>query len=102
MSMGTQQQLESSTPVEETPKQDNKVGEDAKPADEGIKRVNVIFSNQQFQTLRDLADAQHISLSDALRQAINVTKLVVTANEDKDTRILLDKGGKIQELKIVR
>ena len=70
--------------------------------DEGTKRVNVIFSNEQYETLQDLAKVQKISLSDALRQAINVSKLVVDANEDKDTRILLDKGGKIQELKIVR
>ena len=77
-----------------------------KPADEaqdqGTKRVNVIFSNDQYQTLQELAEKQNISLSDALRQAINVSKLVVDANEDKDTRILIDRCGKIQELKIVR
>jgi hypothetical protein len=70
--------------------------------DSGTKRVNVIFSTEQYQTLQDLANKQDISLSDALRQAINVSKLVVDANEDKDTRVLIDKAGKIQELKIVR
>lgn len=70
--------------------------------DPGTKRVNVIFSNDQYQTLQDLATKQGISLSDALRQAINVSKLVVDANEDKDTRVLIDKGGRVQELKIVR
>lgn len=85
----TQQQ-----PVSETPTDSAQ--------DQSTKRVNVIFSNDQYQTLQDLAKKQDISLSDALRQAINVSKLVVDANEDKDTRVLIDKGGKVQELKIVR
>ena len=74
----------------------------AEAQDQGTKRVNVIFSSDQYQTLQELADKQNISLSDALRQAINVSKLVVDANEDKNTRVLIDRGGRIQELKIVR
>lgn len=76
--------------------------ESTEQAQPDTKRVNVIFSNDQYQVLQKLANMQKISLSDALRQAISVADLVVNANEDKDTRILLDKGGKIQELKIVR
>jgi len=64
------------------------------------KRVNVIFSPQQYQTLRDLADKQGINISDVLRQAINITKLVVEANQDG--KILIQRrNGKVQQLKLV-
>jgi len=66
------------------------------------KRVNVVFSQDQFQKLQNLATSQNISLSDALRQAINVSDLIVDANNDKDTQILLKKGDAVQELKLVR
>jgi hypothetical protein len=64
------------------------------------KRVNVIFSAQQYQTLRELAEKQGINISDVLRQAINITKLVVEANQDG--RILIQRrNGKVQQLKLV-
>jgi hypothetical protein len=66
------------------------------------KRVNVVFSPEQYGTLVKLANMQNISLSDALRQAINVSNLIVKANADEDTKILLKKGDSIQELKLVR
>jgi hypothetical protein len=67
-----------------------------------VKRVNVVFSADQYNTLVNLAKMQNISLSDALRQAINVSNLIVRANADADTQILLKKGDAVQELKIVR
>jgi hypothetical protein len=66
------------------------------------KRVNVIFSQDQYDTLQRIATKQGINLSDALRQAINVSDLIVGANADKDTQILIKKGDSVQELKIVR
>jgi Ribbon-helix-helix protein, copG family len=66
------------------------------------KRVNVIFSQDQYAALQRLAASQGINLSDALRQAINVSELIVNANADKDTQILIKKGDSVQELKIVR
>ena len=66
------------------------------------KRVNVIFSDDQYKSLESLASKQDISISDALRQAIKISTLVVDANEDKDAKILFEKGGKTQELKLVR
>lgn len=66
------------------------------------KRVNVIFSKEQYAALQGLAESQGINVSDALRQAINVSKLIVDANADKDTQILIKKGDSISELKIVR
>jgi len=67
-----------------------------------VKRVNVVFSTEQYNTLQNLARMQNISLSDALRQAINVSNLIVNANADENTQILLKKGNSVQELKIVR
>lgn len=66
------------------------------------KRVNVVFSAEQYNTLLNLARMQNISLSDALRQAINVSDLIVKANADEATQILLKKGSSVQELKIIR
>ena len=73
------------------------------PASEegSTRRVNVIFSKDQYDTLKRLANQQGINVSDALRQAINLSDLLVNLNKDPNTRILLDKGGKVQELKIV-
>jgi hypothetical protein len=70
------------------------------PAD--AKRVNVVFSPEQYNTLVNLARMQNITLSAALRQAINVSDLIVKANADEDTKILLKKGDSVQELKIIR
>jgi hypothetical protein len=66
------------------------------------RRVNVIFSGDQYDTLQRLAKMQNISLSDALRQAISLSDLIVNANAEPDTKILLRKGDSLQELKIVR
>lgn len=66
------------------------------------KRVNVVFSPEQYNTLVNLARMQNITLSAALRQAINVSNLIVNADADKDTKILLKKGDSVQELKLVR
>lgn len=66
------------------------------------KRINVIFSPDQYQALARIAEKQNISISDALRQAIKISDLVVEANQDSDSKILLEKGGRVQELKLVR
>ena len=77
-------------------------GADSSNSSTETKRVNVIFSQDQYAALQRLAAAQGINLSDALRQAINVSELIVKANADKDTQILIKKGDSVQELKIVR
>ena len=66
------------------------------------KRVHVVFSPEQYNTLVKLARMQNITLSAALRQALNVSNLIVNADADKDTKILLKKGDSVQELKFVR
>src|ERR1017187_5675619 len=65
------------------------------------KRVNVVFSPEQYNTLVKLARMQNITLAAALRQALNVSNLIVNADADKDTKILLKKGDSVQELKFV-
>jgi hypothetical protein len=69
---------------------------------ENAKRVNVVFSPDQYATLLNLAKMQNISLSEALRQAINISDFIVKSNADEDTKILLKKGSAVQELKIIR
>ncbi len=66
------------------------------------KRVNVIFPQQVYDTLQKLAKMQNITISQALRQAINISDLIVSADKDEKARILIDRGGKTQELKLVR
>jgi hypothetical protein len=66
------------------------------------KRVNVIFPQPVYDTLQKLAKMQNISISQALRQAINISDLIVSADKDEKARILINRGGKTQELKLVR
>ncbi len=68
----------------------------------GNRRVNVVFTDEQYKTLQQLAASQRISLSEALRQAIGISNFFVGANFDKGTQILLKKGDSVQELKLVR
>jgi hypothetical protein len=65
------------------------------------KRVNVIFPQPVYDTLQKLAKMQNLTISQALRQAINISDLIVSA-DDKKARILIDHDGKTQELKLVR
>jgi hypothetical protein len=55
----------------------------------GSKRVNVIFSPQQYQVLKALAEQQGINVSDVLRQALALTKIIA-------------KNGQLQQLRLVR
>lgn len=66
------------------------------------KRVNVVFSLEQYNTLQNLARMQNITLSAALRQAIYLSNLILNAYAEKDTKILLKKGDSLQELKFIR
>ena len=68
----------------------------------GTKRFNVVFSADQYEKLQNLATSQDITLSDALRQAINLSSLIVEANADKNTQILFKRGNNVQEMKLVR
>ena len=68
----------------------------------GTKRVNVIFPQPVYDTLQKLAKMQNLTISQALRQAINISDLIVSADKDEKARILIDRGGKTQELKLVR
>jgi hypothetical protein len=65
------------------------------------KRVNVIFSAQQYQMLKDLADRQGVSISDVLRQALALTKLISDV-EQSNERFLIEKNGQYQQDKLVR
>jgi hypothetical protein len=89
---------EPTTPTQSEPAPTGGVGERSTDS----RRVNVIFSKDQYETLQELAKMQNVSLSDVLRQAISLSDLIVRANADPDTKILLKKGDNLQELKIVR
>ena len=63
--------------------------------------TQITISTDTLDTLRRIAARQNISLSDALRQAISVSQLLVEADSDADTHVLLKKGGEVQELKLL-
>ncbi len=67
-----------------------------------VRRVNVNFSPQQYEVLQQLAQKQNISISDVLRQAIGLAKLIVDANADPNERVLIQRGNDVSELKIIR
>jgi hypothetical protein len=63
--------------------------------------TQVTVSTETLNALRKIAAQQNISLSEALQQAVNVSQLLVDAEQDSDTRILLKKGRRLEELKMV-
>lgn len=63
--------------------------------------TKITISTDTLNVLRRIAERQNISLSDALRQAVNVSQLLVDAEEDDSTRVLLKKGSRVQELRMV-
>lgn len=52
--------------------------------------------------LRLLADFQNITLSQALTQAIEVSDIVVRSINSPDSKVLLKKGNKYEQLTLVR
>jgi hypothetical protein len=67
----------------------------------GSKRVNVIFSPQQYQVLKALAEQQGINVSDVLRQALALTKIIAEAEQNNE-KFLIEKNGQLQQLRLVR
>ncbi len=63
--------------------------------------TQIVISTETLNALRKIAEQQNISVSEALQQAVNVTQLLVDAEGDDDTRVLLKKGSRVRELKMV-
>jgi hypothetical protein len=63
--------------------------------------TQITISVDTLSALRGIATRQNISLSDALRQAINVNQFLVDAVADGATRILLKNGSHVQELRLL-
>ena len=61
--------------------------------------TQLTISTDTLKALREMAERQNISLSEALQQAINVSHLLV--DEGRDAHILLKKGNQVRELKLV-
>lgn len=64
-----------------------------------LRRVNVNFSPDTYDTLARIAQRKGISMSEVLRQAISLTNFAedVTA---QGGRLLVDRGGKVSEVLI--
>ena len=50
--------------------------------------------------LQQLADRQHVTLSQALEQAIQISDIVVSQGTDPKTKILFKRGDKYKELTV--
>lgn len=60
--------------------------------------VQIPFSSEQYKTLQSLAEDQGIELSDAVNQAIMISKLIVGAIQAPEKRVLIQNGKKLQEV----
>ena len=58
----------------------------------------VVFSPDQYAALLKLADDQKIGSSDAIDQAIGITKFVVEVINNKGERLLVQRGQQLREL----
>jgi|GEM_PF-5311642 len=65
------------------------------------KVTQLTISVDTFNALREMAERQNISLSEALRQAINVSHLLVNEGRDQGTKILLKTGNQVRELTLL-
>jgi hypothetical protein len=61
------------------------------------KRINALMSDDQYATLEHLAEERGTTMSDILRDAINLSKWF---NETRDAgaRILVEREGKVSEV----
>ena len=66
----------------------------------GTKTITMKLSQEQFDELQRLAQKQGMSLAGVLRQALEISSLVVNAKVDGQTEILFKRGDSFQELKL--
>ncbi len=58
----------------------------------------LVLTEDRLEELRQLAESQNISLSDALAQAIHISGFVRRSIASPDTKLLLKKGRNYSEL----
>ncbi len=63
--------------------------------------TQLTMSPETLEALRKTAARQNISPSDGLQQAIRLSQLLAEAGGDADTHLLLKKGSRVQELKLL-
>ncbi len=63
----------------------------------GMKRVSANFSQSTYEALEALADAKGGSMSDALRDAIALSRWI-KETQDQGGKILVEQNGKIREV----
>jgi len=64
-----------------------------------VRRVNVNFSPETYDTLASIAQKKGISMSEVLRQSISLTKFAEDVVE-KGGRLLVDRNGSVSEVLI--
>ena len=60
------------------------------------------ITSDMLNRLQKLADSQNITMSEALTQAIEVSAIVVRSINAPDSKVLLKKGNKYEQLTLVR
>ena len=63
----------------------------------GVRRINVNFSRSAYETLEQLAAAKGKSMSEVLRDAIQLEKWLTDAQAE-GWNILFEKDGRVREL----
>lgn len=69
----------------------------SRPSDEGVRRINVNFSQSAYETLEQLAKQKDKSMSDILRESIQLEKWLSDC-EAQGWHVLLEKNGRVREL----
>ena len=62
--------------------------------------ARLTLTEDSLTQLQQLADRQHVSLSQALAQAIQISDIVVSQAADPKTKILVKRGDKYKELTV--
>ncbi len=61
------------------------------------KRITTTFAPNTYATLKELADAKGISMADALRDAIALSKWFKDT-QDNGVNILIEKNGRMERI----
>ncbi len=95
--IGVTQSDESPRPEKEEAQHIRPSKEGVSPVEPDVRRINVNFSRSAYTTLEELAKRRGKSLSDVLRDAIQLEKWLTDAH-DEGWHTLLEKDGRVREL----
>ena len=61
-------------------------------------RYNLELSTENYENLKKIAEQEGTTVADLLRRATKLLLFVLSIKQDPDTRLLVERGGEVQEI----